>query len=241
MTRIVINNQKEIHINNRYLKKAKISEKKFLEIVKLFSIDLNASQISEISGISRNTVNRYLKAIREKIASYCEAESPFPRFTKLNEKIIAGKQESDDKADSKDDLIAGIFSRNGRIYTEIVPLNLSKLLQRVIKGRITLDTIIHTIDWRGYNGLIDFSVSKLYKVKGLTNESGSGNLQINSIDSFWGVTKTRLSKFRGISRSTFNLHLKECEFRFNYRDSDISKIIPDILLHQPGTCHDPKL
>jgi transposase len=209
-------------INNRYIKKAKISETQFLEIVKLFSIDLNASQISEISSLSRNTVNRYMKAIREKIALYCEAESHFSGTTKAGEAVIAGEGENGGN------LIAGIFSRNGRIYTEIVPLNLSGLLQRVIRGRITLESIIQTIDWRGYNGLIDFSISKLYKVKGTINES------VSSMDSFWGVTKTRLSKFRGISRSTFNLHLKECEFRFNYRDSDISKIILNILLKSYG-------
>ena len=27
----------------------------------------------------------------------------------------------------------------------------------------------------------------------------------------------RLAKFRGLNRKSFYLHLKECEFRFNYR------------------------
>jgi len=39
----------------------------------------------------------------------------------------------------------------------------------------------------------------------------------NGIESFWGYAKTRLAKFRGIHKESFNLHLKECEFRFNYR------------------------
>ena len=31
----------------------------------------------------------------------------------------------------------------------------------------------------------------------------------------------RLAKFRGLNRKSFYLHLKECEFRFNYRDQNL--------------------
>ena len=37
------------------------------------------------------------------------------------------------------------------------------------------------------------------------------NLIINGIENFWGLAKVRLSKFRGIHKSHFYLHLKECE------------------------------
>jgi transposase-like protein len=32
-----------------------------------------------------------------------------------------------------------------------------------------------------------------------------------------GYAKNRLVKFKGMDKSMFNLHLKECEFRFNNR------------------------
>jgi transposase-like protein len=35
------------------------------------------------------------------------------------------------------------------------------------------------------------------------------------IESFWGYTKIRLVKFKGMNKNMFELHLKECEFRFN--------------------------
>jgi transposase-like protein len=34
-----------------------------------------------------------------------------------------------------------------------------------------------------------------------------------------------LIKFHGVPESTFYLHLKECEFRFNYRDKDLYKML----------------
>ncbi len=45
-----------------------------------------------------------------------------------------------------------------------------------------------------------------------------GSQHINGIESFWGYAKTRLARFRGILKSTFYYHLKECEFRFNNID-----------------------
>ena len=61
---------------NKYVNRSKISEAKFRQIVKLFCLDLNANQIAELSSLNRNTVNRYLKAIRQRIAAYCEQTSP---------------------------------------------------------------------------------------------------------------------------------------------------------------------
>ena len=63
-------------IKNKYSVRSRISEAKIRQIVKLFSVDLDALQIAAIAGVNRNTVNRHLAAIRERIARYCEAESP---------------------------------------------------------------------------------------------------------------------------------------------------------------------
>ena len=62
-------------VKNKYANRSKISEGKFRQIVKLFSIDLNASQIAKISGLNRNTINRYLIGIRMRIAEFCERQN----------------------------------------------------------------------------------------------------------------------------------------------------------------------
>lgn len=63
-------------VKNRYVNCSKISEAKFRELVRYFAADLDASQVALLSGLNRNTVNRYLKAIWERIAEHCELESP---------------------------------------------------------------------------------------------------------------------------------------------------------------------
>lgn len=48
---------------------------------------------------------------------------------------------------------------------------------------------------------------------------------INEIEGFWGYAKTKLAKFRSRPKSHFYLHLKESEFRFNFRAEDIYRLI----------------
>jgi transposase len=66
---------------------------------------------------------------------------------------------------------------------------------------------------------------KHYRVRHDRVEFVRGNSHINGIEGFWGMAKTRLVKFKGMSRSTFYLHLKECEFRFNHRDEDLYQLL----------------
>ena len=69
-------------------------------------------------------------------------------------------------------------------------------------------------------------IKKHYRVHHGKNEfARGGNAHINGIESFWGYAKTRLVKFKGMDKKMFNLHLKECEFRFNNRKQNIYKIL----------------
>ena len=63
-------------MKNKYAYRSKISEAKIRQIVRLFVVDLDASQIAAATNLNRNTINRCLAAFRERIARYCESESP---------------------------------------------------------------------------------------------------------------------------------------------------------------------
>ncbi len=56
-------------MKNKYVKVSHISEPKFREILKLFSEDLSATQISHLTGLNRNTINRNLRLFRERIVN----------------------------------------------------------------------------------------------------------------------------------------------------------------------------
>ena len=93
------------------------------------------------------------------------------------------------------------------------------------KDKTSIDIVIHSDGWRGYNGLVEFAYKMHFRVHHSKNEFARGNSHINGIESFWGYAKNRLVKFKGMNKSMFNLHLKECEFRFNNSKQNIYKIL----------------
>ena len=117
------------------------------------------------------------------------------------------------------DLCAGLSSKTSLI--------------KVIRGHVSIESIIHTDGWRGYNGLVDVGYSKHLRVQHGHNEFANGNRHINGIESFWSYAKRRLVKFNGVSRETFFLHLKETEFRFNNRSKNLYKILLTMLRKKP--------
>ena len=49
-------------------------------------------------------------------------------------------------------VVFGRFKRNGKVYTEIVPDASKSRLQRVIRGKVSIDAVVHTGGWRGTMG-----------------------------------------------------------------------------------------
>ena len=95
----------------------------------------------------------------------------------------------------------------------------------IIESNVDKERIIYTDSWRAYDGLVDYGYKQHYRVKPSDNQFADGRNHINGIENFWGLCKVRLAKFRGINRTTFYLHLKECEFRYNNRKENIYKIL----------------
>ena len=54
-------------MKNKYIKGMYISEQKFREILKFFSLDSEAEKTSVLVGISRPTINKFYKLFRERI------------------------------------------------------------------------------------------------------------------------------------------------------------------------------
>jgi len=220
---------------NKYINRSRVTEAKFRELVKFFSLDLDAQQIAILTNLNRNTVNRYLKLIRKRIAELCESETPFKGEIEVDEsyfgaKRIRGKR---GRGAAGKTPVFGILQRQGKVYTEIVPDCAKATLQAIIRGKVSPESIIHSDKWRGYNGLVDIGYKKHYRVHHGTNEFARGKKHINGIESFWSYAKNRLLKFHGISQNTFYLHLKECEFRFNYRNENLYRVLLKMFREKP--------
>lgn len=181
-----------------YLKRSRISKAKFREILKYFSIDIEATKIAQLTGLNRNTVNRYMLFIRERIAEACEVESPFSGEIEVDESFFGARRVKGKRGRGAfgKTIVFELLKRNGKVYTKIVPNCSRTTLQAVIRGKVALDSTIHSDGWRGYNGLVDLGYKKHYRVQHGHNEFANNKSHINGIENFWGIAKMRLAKFR---------------------------------------------
>jgi transposase-like protein len=86
----------------------------------------------------------------------------------------------------------------------------------IIQWKVLEWSTIHSDGWKSYDGLI-LNGYDHYRVFHSENEFVRGKSHVNWIEAFWSFAKRRMSKFNGIQADKFHLHLKECEFRYNYR------------------------
>ena len=136
-------------MRNKYINRSRISEAKSRELVKCFSLDLDAKRIASLVGLNRNTINRYLRLLRERIAEYCEREFPLQGEIEVDEsyfgpKLVKGKR---GRGTDKKTPIFGILERGGKVFTEIIPDCAKRTLQRIIRGTVELESIIHSDHW----------------------------------------------------------------------------------------------
>jgi hypothetical protein len=127
-------------MKNRDIKRSKISEAKFRELLKLFCRDLYSKNIAFLANLNRNTVNRYLSLIRKRIAEFCEQQSPFIGEVEIDESYfgvrrIKGKR---GRGAGSKTVVFGILQREGKVYTEIVPDCAKATLQKIIRGKVPL-------------------------------------------------------------------------------------------------------
>ena len=129
--------------------------------------------------------------------------------------------------------VFGLLKRGDKLYTEIIPDCSANTLSGIIRGKASIDSIIHSDGWKADDGLVDFGYKKHFRVHHGKNEFARGNSHINGIESFWSYAKIRLVKFKGMNKNMFELHLKECEFRFNNRKQNLYKILLEIFRKEP--------
>lgn len=225
-------------MKNKYIYRSRISEAKFREIVKLFSIDIEAVKISELTGVSRNSINKILKQIRILMMNECEKISRFSGEIEIDESYFGAKRIRGKRgrgAGGKTPVF-GMLKRDGYVYTQVVKNCSSKELLPILREFSNLDeSTIFSDSWKAYDGLVDYGAKEHYRVKHSNNEFASGKNHINGIENFWGYCKHRLSKFKGIKRDMFILHLKECEYRYNVKkdNKDLYKTLLELVRKNP--------
>ena len=220
---------------NKYYRSAKISEAKFRQILRCFGEDLTASSTARMTGISVRSVNSIFLKIRRRLAKICDAQPLLEGTVEVDESYfgphrVKGKR---GRGAGGKTIVFGILKRGDRVWTQIIPDAKKRTLQRVIRGKVSLDSVIHSDGWLGYDGLVDVGYARHFRVRHSENQFVDRSNHINGIESFWSFAKHRLARFKGVPRHTFYLHLKETEFRFNHRNQNPYKLLLRILREEP--------
>ncbi|MEP7277284.1 MAG: HTH domain-containing protein [Bacteroidota bacterium] len=212
------------------LKRSHLSEKTCREIIQLFSEDLTATQIAGITNVSRVTINNYLKLIRTHIAKHCEEQVP-GEFHRTRPEHVAQQPAHRASASEDYNVYFGFYKENGNIFTEelhAIDKSDIRALQQAVMLHSQQST--DTVDLVRYHAIADFDEWRLYRVD---TAAANGKNYHDDIALFWGNTRNRLLKFRGLNKNTLYLHVKESEFRYNYRQDDINRLLLNIIYKYP--------
>jgi len=153
---------------------SKLSSYKVRKIIWCFCVDVNTSKTTVLLGHNRNTINDWFNVFRQVIYNDQEV---------LKQKLV-GKIEVDESYFGATRLrgfhsklkrgrgtpVFGIFGVMGECILKSYLTVRKATLQTVIKGKVSLEGLIYSDGWRGYNGLVDVGYSKHFRVSHGENE-----------------------------------------------------------------------
>jgi transposase len=205
------------------IKYSKISTYKIKKILEAFCADLSAKAASEVLKVNRNTVNKYYNYFREKIWEHQnQVNNQFSGEFEADESYFGAARVRGKRGRGAAGKIPvfGLLKRSGNVFVQPISHASKNQILPLIKQNATEGSMIYTDSWRAYDGLL-FDGYKHQRIRHSHNEFAQGKNHINGIESFWSYAKRRMSKFNGIAKHKFSIHLKECEFRFNNRKKNI--------------------
>lgn len=196
-------------MKNRMLKGAHLSEHKCREIIHLFCEDLTATEIAHVTGVSRVTVNAYLKMIRVRLARFCDEAFPL-HFLPSNHLLFKHTPEALPMTH-----YYGFACWNGLVFST----GLTDMDRDCLQNWQKEEKTVGLYNMNGLHAVADFSTWRLYRKD--PGDKRAIRPAPDDISGFWALTRSRLMKFRGLNRNTLYLHIKESEYRYNHRNEDM--------------------
>lgn len=205
------------------IKYSKLSAYKIKKILKLFCADIPAVKAAEISNFNRKTIDRYYNIFREKIAhasdiqmqSYVR-EFPFEQVCINTDQLCKRARKGEGMP------VFGIIKKDEKVFVSLVK-ECERTCLAEYQPAAHINNSYPSKDVP-YNGLL-LNTYDHYRVYATGNHKNN----LSGVETFWSFAKRRLTKFNGIAPHKFNLYIKECEFRFNYRKDDLYRKMLTVL------------
>jgi transposase len=211
----------------------------WLWLVKLFELELTASQAATQTGVSYPTAHKAFTLLRRAVLATAEPElfwqeveadeSYFgPRKPKRGRGLTTGRG-----APFKTPVF-GILERHGHVQVTVVPDCSAATLRDQTLRWVKRGTLVYTDRWKGYDTLT-FCGYRHLRVDHQRHFS-RGKVHINGLEGFWSYAKSKFLKHHGVSPAKFPLYLYEWQFRYNHRHENLFnlflaeslKLLPDL-------------
>ena len=213
----------------RWINHGRLTFVQWLSLIKLFELELSVRKMAEQMNLSYNTVYKAVQTIRYSILSNSDdAHDLLGGEIELDESYFGGRRKGNRGRGAAGKVpVFGILERNGQVRVSVVPnVSADTLIDLTVKT-VRRGSIVYTDKFRSYNSLM-FCGYRHLKVDH-NKRFASGKVCINGLEGFWSWAKERLVKHHGVSPKNFPLYLKELEFRYNYRHTDIFENVAEYL------------
>jgi transposase len=197
-----------------YERRSRLSRVKRDRLVEHFVAGTTARAAGELVGVHRNTAASFYTRLRRLIAVEMEKVSPLAGAVEVDESYFGGHRKGIRGRGAAGKVpVFGLLKRGGRVYTVMIPNLRSATLMPIMQRMIVPDSIVYTDNYASYDPLdvSAFHHRRIHHSDGFA----AGETHINGIENFWSQAKRHLRRFNGIPRQSFQLFLKECEWRFN--------------------------
>jgi transposase-like protein len=210
-------------MKNRYEKGTRLSERKYRQVLRLFSADIPALTAAGLCALNYRTVHRLYSRWRQRIVELALEElRPLAGEIEVDESYFGARRVRGKRgrgAAGKTPVL-GLHKRGERVFVSVVANCSKQALMPILKGHVIEESDVYTDGWKAYDGLVTGGY-KHHRVHHHLNEFARGKNHVNGIESFWSFAKFRMTKLRGVRREKFLLHLKECEWRWNHRGKNL--------------------
>jgi transposase len=215
--------------SGRWINYGRLSCVQWLSLIKLFELELSVRKMTEQMNLAYHTVYQAVRTIRYSILAHAsDAKELMDGEIELDECYFGGRRKGNRGRGAAGKVpVFGILERNGKVLVTVVPNVTAQTLIGLTVKTVRRGSIVYTDKFRSYDSLM-FCGYRHLKIDHAKRFS-LGKVYINGLEGFWSWAKERLIKYHGVSKEYFPLYLKELEFRYNYRHTDIFEIVSNYL------------
>lgn len=215
--------------SGRWINHGRLSCIEWLSVIKLFELEVSVHKMARQMKMTYKAVYGAVNTIRMAILSHAEdAETLLGGEIELDEAYFGGRRKGNRGRGAAGKVpVFGILERDGLVHVNVVPDVTAETLLGLTVKKVRRGSVVYTDKFKSYDSLMFCGYRHLKVDHG--KYFSSGKVYINGMEGFWSWAKERFIKHHGVSKEYFPLYLKELEFRYNNRNSDIFDQVADYL------------